>query len=89
MFVPFLEARHEGAPVSLVEVVCENNRCGIKFLARVVDRKRGWGRYCGKSCKAAVQKYGRSGFKKIETLAPGEFMAIGEGPDWKDNGVKP
>lgn len=32
-----------------VEVTCV---CGNKFQARVADRKRGWGRFCSKSCKA-------------------------------------
>lgn len=32
-----------------VEVKC---KCGEKFMARVADRKRGWGKYCSKSCKA-------------------------------------
>lgn len=33
---------------SKVEVTC---KCGNKFEARVADRKRGWGKYCSKSCK--------------------------------------
>lgn len=36
----------------MVEVTC---KCGCKFLARVVDVKRGWGRFCSKSCKAIDQ----------------------------------
>ena len=39
-----------------VEVVCANKRCRVKFMARVADRKRGWGRFCSKSCKAAEQE---------------------------------
>lgn len=30
--------------------------CGRAFLARVADRKRGWARFCSKSCKAIHQK---------------------------------
>lgn len=37
-----------------VEVACAC--CGNKFMARVADRKRGWGKYCSKSCKAMKQK---------------------------------
>lgn len=37
-----------------VEVKCE--RCKTPFLARVADRKRGWGRFCSKSCKAVRQE---------------------------------
>lgn len=29
--------------------------CGNSFTARTADRKRGWARYCSKSCKAVVQ----------------------------------
>ena len=38
---------------SKVEVTC---RCGAKFQARVADRKRGWGKFCSKSCKASEQE---------------------------------
>lgn len=31
-------------------------RCGGLFLARVADRKRGWARFCSKSCKAVKQE---------------------------------
>jgi len=27
------------------------------FMARVADRKRGWGKFCSKSCKATKQEY--------------------------------
>ena len=30
--------------------------CGVKFEARVADVKRGWGKYCSKSCKAKRQQ---------------------------------
>lgn len=30
--------------------------CGAPFEARVADRKRGWARYCSKSCKAIKQE---------------------------------
>ena len=39
-----------------VEVVCANSKCRQKFQARVADRKRGWGKFCSKSCKAAEQE---------------------------------
>ncbi|PSL93537.1 hypothetical protein [Pseudomonas sp. R9.37] len=39
-----------------VEVSCA--WCEGKFTARVADRKRGWGKFCSKSCKASKQKYG-------------------------------
>lgn len=31
-------------------------RCGDPFPARVADRKRGWARFCSKSCKAIRQE---------------------------------
>ena len=31
-------------------------RCGDPFTARVADRKRGWARFCSKSCKAIHQE---------------------------------
>lgn len=36
-----------------IVVKCE--RCRGEFSARVADRKRGWGRFCSKSCKAVRQ----------------------------------
>lgn len=38
-----------------VEVICACG-CGQKFMARVVDRKRGWGKFSSKSCKARWQE---------------------------------
>ncbi|WP_155252606.1 hypothetical protein [Pseudomonas brassicacearum] len=31
-------------------------RCKQPFIARTADRKRGWARYCSKSCKAVLQE---------------------------------
>ena len=41
--------------MSCVEVTCERASCGKHFSVRTADRKRGWGRFCSKSCKAAQQ----------------------------------
>jgi hypothetical protein len=35
-------------------VSCKN--CKTEFLARIVDIKRGWGKFCSKSCKAIKQE---------------------------------
>lgn len=35
------------------EYTCKT--CRQTFVARVADRKRGWARYCSKSCKAIKQ----------------------------------
>lgn len=32
---------------------CKN--CGDRFTAREADRKRGWAKFCSKSCKAKEQ----------------------------------
>lgn len=37
-----------------VEVKC--GRCRQPFMAREADRKRGWGKFCSKSCKAIKQE---------------------------------
>ncbi len=37
----------------MVIVKCKN--CRSEFRARVADRKRGWARFCSKSCKAQEQ----------------------------------
>lgn len=36
--------------------ICENKNCGCEFNARPADVKRGWARFCSKSCKAIVQE---------------------------------
>lgn len=41
---------------SKVQVTCEYNRCAKLFTASVADRKRGWARFCSKSCKAFAQE---------------------------------
>lgn len=39
---------------AMVEVKCK--QCKKPFMARVADRKRGWGKFCSKSCKAKKQE---------------------------------
>jgi hypothetical protein len=41
---------------SMVTVKCKNKSCRQEFQARVADRKRGWGKFCSKSCKAIHQE---------------------------------
>jgi hypothetical protein len=40
-----------------IEVTCKC--CPDKFIARAADRKRGWARFCSKSCAAFWKQYGR------------------------------
>ncbi|MNJ60216.1 hypothetical protein D3C77_559340 [compost metagenome] len=41
---------------STVEAFCD--WCSGRFTARTADRKRGWARFCSKSCKASKQQFG-------------------------------
>lgn len=56
--------RFDQAPVitteigATVSVRCECG-CGIRFDARTADRKRGWGRFATKSCKARARRTGQ------------------------------
>jgi hypothetical protein len=43
-------------------------RCGQEFEARTSDIKRGWGKFCSKSCKAIKQTYGKNTFKPKRKL---------------------
>lgn len=40
--------------MNMVEVKCKH--CKEEFMARLADRKRGWGKFCSKSCKAKHQE---------------------------------
>ena len=40
----------------MVDRKCQNKRCGKPFRARFADVKRGWARFCSKSCKATAQE---------------------------------
>lgn len=52
--------RQRFAPVAPVArtgyVWCNCKCCGQPFEARIADRRRGWGRFCSKSCKAVKQE---------------------------------
>lgn len=58
----------------MVEVKCQC--CKTPFMARVADRKRGWGKFCSKSCKAIkqTQKTGRGAPREH---AVGSLRALG------------
>lgn len=40
---------------TMVQCTCKNSECRKRFMAREADRKRGWGQFCSKSCKAMHQ----------------------------------
>lgn len=54
--------------------------CHNLFTARVVDRKRGWARYCSKSCKAIKQTQ-RAGYS-----GPRDYNHTEGGMSGYDNG---
>lgn len=39
---------------TMVERTCK--KCKTKFMARTADVKRGWAKFCSKSCKASAQE---------------------------------
>lgn len=41
---------------SMTERTCANKSCGQRFMARTADVKRGWAKFCCKSCKAIKQE---------------------------------
>lgn len=41
---------------SMTKRICSNNSCKKEFEARTADVKRGWAKFCCKSCKAIVRK---------------------------------
>lgn len=51
--------------MSTVQCKCKNPKCGGMFEARVADRKRGWARYCSKSCKAQHQESRTGQYKEL------------------------
>ena len=76
---------------STVDVACE--WCAGKFKARTADRKRGWGKFCSKACKASKQKYGGTkafwekaspGYKRSNIAKYGERL-IRDGADCEDD----
>jgi len=61
--------------------------CNDPFLARTADRKRGWARFCSKSCKAREQE-SRTGqyaaYQNRETHG-GEFVYVGGFGEWDEH----
>jgi hypothetical protein len=47
--------------------------CKGPFLARAADVKRGWGKFCSKSCKASKQEKRTGQYRAISEQARGEF----------------
>ena len=49
-------------------VVVKCKECKEEFSARVADRKRGWGKFCSKSCKAKKQEKRTHQYRKYKTF---------------------
>lgn len=70
---------------TMVKVKCANKSCGCEFMARLADRKRGWGKFCSKSCKAIKQERRTGGYArhlsgKISSFRGGYMSpSMGEG----------
>lgn len=60
---------------AMTEVKCK--RCKQPFMARVADRKRGWGKFCSKSCKAVVQERNTNQFKAYQMRLQGHDTSNG------------
>ena len=72
-----------------MKVECKCKQCKQPFMARVADRKRGWGRFCSKSCKAKKQtkqmpfdKVRQRSFKSNQDK--GAFIESRDYIDWGD-----
>lgn len=74
-----------------VQVNCKT--CKQPFMARVADRKRGWGKFCSKSCKAVKQTQrfnsGASprSWKRHDGVSPMKHKVCGTCGDAAINGV--
>ena len=49
------QGQEERHVAKMVEITCACG-CGVKKQVREADRKRGWGKYASKSCKARAQE---------------------------------
>ncbi len=56
-----------------VQRKCRN--CGCQFMARSADVKRGWAKFCSKSCKAREQTR-RTGYAGPHEAIGGSFLGF-------------
>jgi hypothetical protein len=52
-------------------VTCRCEWCKEPFEARAADRKRGWGKFCSKSCKASKQEKRTGQYRNLMTSSCG------------------
>ena len=72
---------------TMVDVVCKNTRCKKEFKARSADVKRGWGKFCCKSCKAVEQEkrthqYANYMDRRLNATGSKHDDEWDEGPGW-------
>ena len=62
-------------------------RCQGMFTARTADRKRGWARFCSKSCKAIKQEQrtGQYAAHKNREIEGGEFVYVNGFGEWDEH----
>ena len=62
-------------------------RCRELFTARTADRKRGWARFCSKSCKAIKQEQQTGQFAAYQNRKTdgGEFVYVGGFSEWDEH----
>lgn len=58
-----------------MQVACEV--CRNTFEAKAADRKRGWARFCGKSCAAVARERGRRAYEPDWQASALENMEAG------------
>ena len=56
--------------------------CGGPFKARAADVKRGWGKFCSKSCKAIKQEQRTGQYATYLRSDKNEVDVDHEGPGW-------
>ena len=65
---------------------CKCKFCGVMFTARVADRKRGWARFCSKSCKAKRQHHQNHPKRRYYAPADDNDAALHDATDgWDDH----
>lgn len=52
-------------------VTCHCEWCKEPFEARAADRKRGWGKFCSKSCKASKQEKRTGQYRNLVASSDG------------------
>lgn len=60
--------------------------CGKPFKARAADIKRGWGKFCSKSCKASKQEKSTGQYRAHITRARTRAAVVDDSMDYRPEG---